>query len=136
MKEFGPLKNYPTMRFERVHQLENRSYFQAEIEKTWLFQLPKITLIVSELKKLTECGVVGHKREHVDESFWQFIDFNKDLIMLESTENNKMKLETEKYYLFKYSDGLECPTLNSEYPVHAKCIPCNDRYMLKSETTF
>lgn len=110
MREYGPLIYYSTLRFERYHQVgknaiessRNRRNLAKSIANAYSFKTVKNDSICSEflIKK-------NNISSQIEAQFLSFIDQNVDIILLDFTVIDKVKVKAKNYYLYKKNNQFE-----------------------------
>lgn len=110
MKEYGPLIYYSTLRFERYHQVgknaiessRNRRNLAKSIATAYSYKIdktcsPSVEILIKK----------NNISEKIDTEFLPFIDQNSDILLLESTVLDKIKVKTKNYYVYKKNNEFE-----------------------------
>ena len=108
IKHFGPLINYSCLRFERVHQTGKNSIHSSRNKQNLPFSIAKAYIYnLASHSKLPDVEILitkEHISNELEEDFLPFINLGEDLVLLDSTVVNKIKLNTGSYYLYKTTD--------------------------------
>lgn len=107
IREFGPLYNYNTLRFERAHQVEKGSLRASRNTKNIAFSVGKSYCKITDKiisSKNEETVLKDNNSVEIDSIYHQFIDLNSDLDLIEETYVEKTKLQIGSYYIYEWKD--------------------------------